>query len=168
LNPCDPDSWSKPFLHPCKKAFVDLNDFDIDFENMVNSVQKHVCSTAYCLRDKGKGLRCRFYYPYECYPKTSIKFTNVNTKDNSIKYRAEIVTARNDPRLNRFQRVQLQDWRANCDLSVVIDYHSCLEYLTKHASKPEKLSTVSSDAFYNISLNSKNEDFDSVRYVKNL
>jgi len=30
LNPCDPDSWSKPSLRPCKKAFVDLNDFDID------------------------------------------------------------------------------------------------------------------------------------------
>lgn len=76
-----------------------------------------------------------------------MNFVKVHSKDRTSKYRAEIITNRNDSRINRHQRVQLQGWRGNCDVSVVLDYNSCLEYLTKYASKPEKLSSVAKDAF---------------------
>ena len=50
--------------------------------------------------------------------------------------KAKIVTKRNDSRLNNNQQLQLQGWRANCDIQVVIDRYVCFEYLTKYAAKP--------------------------------
>ena len=149
INPIEPSLWSNPERHPCKRSFTSLSsdeNYNHDYAEMVNSVQKHTCSSMYCLRKKGNDFICRFKYPFDEFAKTHISFTKVNTKDGSEKYRAEIVTARNDPRLNR-HRVQLQGWRANCDISVVIDYHSCLEYLTK----PEKITSVVKDAFAHLS-----------------
>ena len=52
--------------------------------------------------------------------------------------------------MNRHQRLQLQGWRANCDLNIIIDYHSCIEYLTKYTSKAENLSSVVRDAFVSV------------------
>ena len=57
---------------------------------------------------------------------------------------------RNDSRVNRHQRLQLQAWRANCDISPIIDYNACLEYLAKYASKAEKISDVARDAFVSV------------------
>lgn len=57
---------------------------------------------------------------------------------------------RNNERLNNNQRLQLQGWRANCDIQVIIDYHSCLEYIAKYASKSEKMSSVAKDAFKSV------------------
>ena len=39
--------------------------------------------------------------------------------------------------MNTHQRLQLQGWRANCDIQIVIDYEACIEYLAKYASKSE-------------------------------
>lgn len=110
---------------------------------------------------------CRFKFPFECSSKTHLEISKVNSKDGTVKYRAETVTARNDPRVNRYQRVQLQGWRANRDISAVIDYNStCIEYLTKHASKPERLSSVVEDAFSYISSKVTVDNFDSVSVFK--
>ena len=170
INPTDPTLWSKSAKHPCKVPFADLkpDNIDIDYVALVNSVQKHTCSSLYCLKKKGDQLVCRFKYPFELASQTTIEFTEIHTKDGSSKYRAEIKTARNDSRLNRHQRVQLQGWRANCDISVVIDYHSCLEYLTKYASKPEKLTTVAKDAFTHVASTISNDEFDSAKVIKKL
>ena len=142
INPSHPeeDCWVKPQIHPCKQRYLhDINDalWDEDYENLLNCVQRHTkCSSAYCLKQKKDGSQyCRFDYPIDTCKETHIEFENVHTKDSSERYRAKIVTARNDTRLNRHQRLQLQGWRANCDINVVIDYHSCVEYLTKYASK---------------------------------
>ncbi len=56
--------------------------------------------------------------------------------------RAKIVTKRNDSRLNNHQRLQLQGWRANCDIQVVIDHYACVEYLIKYAAKGEPRSPM--------------------------
>ena len=40
------------------------------------------------------------------------------------------MTKRNDSRLNNHQQLQLQGWRANCDMQVVIYDYACVEYLT--------------------------------------
>ena len=65
-------------------------------------------------------------------------------------FRVGIVAERNDPRVNRHQRIQLQGWRANCDIQLVLDHHACIEYLTKYAAKAEKLLSIARDAFENV------------------
>lgn len=71
----------------------------------------------------------------------------MQSKDGTEHYKVKVVTKRNDTRLNNHQRVMLQGWRANCDIQVIIDYHSCLEYIAKYASKAEKMSSVAREAF---------------------
>lgn len=43
-------------------------------------------------------------------------------------FSVEIVAERNNPRVNRYQRMQLQGWHANCDIQLVIGHHACIEY----------------------------------------
>ncbi|CAH3032686.1 unnamed protein product [Porites lobata] len=75
------------------------------------------------------------WFPFEPCVNTKLEFEPIHTKDGSTQYKAKIITKRNDSRLNNHQRLQLQGWRANCDIQVIIDYHACVEYLAKYASK---------------------------------
>ena len=100
--------------------------------------------------DKNNNQYCRFGFPIEISQKTQLKFEKVNTKNGSEQYKPVIVLQRNDTRLNKHQRIQLQGWRANCDIQPIIDYNACLEYLTKYASKGESLSSVARDAFVSV------------------
>ena len=84
-----------------------------------------------------KDLTCRFNFPFEKSSETKLEFQEILNKDGSVRYRAKIITKRNDVHLNTHQRLQLQGWRANCDIQIVIDYEACIEYLTKYASKSE-------------------------------
>jgi len=43
-----------------------------------------------------------------------------------------------------------------------------LEYLTKYASEPEKLSSIAKNAFQNISMKVDKDNFDSVKVIKQL
>ena len=54
LNTCNPDlEWEKPSLHPCHLAYSEIDDFELDYANLVNSVQRHTkCNSGYCLRLK--------------------------------------------------------------------------------------------------------------------
>ena len=61
-----------------------------------------------------------------------------------------------DCRFNNHQQLQLQGWRANCDIQVVIDHHACVEYLTKCAAKGEPRSSVLKQAFNSIVQNVDN------------
>ena len=154
-NPCSPEEgWSKPDSHPCQTPYLSLNDKqkEEDYVNLLNSVERHtMCSTKYCLRESNQNeLSCRFKFPFENCAKTRIDFEAVNTKSGQTKYRATIVTKRNDSRLNRHQPLQLQGWRANCDIQIVVDYQACLEYLVKYTSKGEKASSVLNNAFTNV------------------
>ena len=66
------------------------------------------------------------------------------------------MTKRNDSRLNNHQQLQLQGWRANCDIQVVIDLYACVEYLSKYAAKGEPRSPVLKQAFNTIVKNVDN------------
>ncbi|XP_066921730.1 uncharacterized protein [Clytia hemisphaerica] len=159
-NPCTPEEgWVKPKVHPCKKKVEDIdeNELDDDYANLVNSVQRHTkCSTAYCLRKKNDDEQyCRFNFPFEDCNETYIEFEELNSKKYGKQYRPKIVLKRNDSRVNRHQRLQLQSWRANCDIQPIIDYNACLEYLAKYASKAEKISDVARDAFVSVVENLK-------------
>ena len=122
-----------------------------DYEDLVNLVQRHSqCSSAYCLRKKceDENLSCRFNHPKDLHEKTNLQFEEIPSKDGSLHYSVKVNTKRNDSRINNHQRMQLQGRRANCDIQVIIDYHSCLEYIAKCASKCEKLSSVAKEAFH--------------------
>ena len=128
-NPCSPnEGWSKPNSHPCQMPYLSLkeNGMEQDYVNLLNSVERHTtCSTKYCLKQNDKSeLCCRFHFPFDTCAKTRIDFEPVNTKSGQPKYKATIVTKRNDSRLNRHQPLQLQGWRANCDIQIVVDYHA--------------------------------------------
>ena len=140
-NPPDEDIWIRPEIHPCQRQFKDIPDWDADsdYVDLLNTVQRHTrCSTNYCLRKKSNEseLKCRFHFPIDHSSQTSIEFEKIHSKNtDSNHYRAKIVTKRNDSRLNNHQRLQLQGWRASCDIQVVIDHYACVEYLTKYAAK---------------------------------
>ena len=143
VNPCDPKEWVKPSQHLCKRHYFEISqdEWDKDYEDLLNSVhvQRHtLCNSVYCLKQKYDGMqKCRFDYPFAVTEQTHIEFEKVHTKDGAERYRAKVITAKNDQRKNRHQRLQLQGWRANCDINIIIDYHSCVEYLTKYPSKAE-------------------------------
>lgn len=154
-NPCTPeDGWVKPKVHPCKREINDIgiDDLAADYADLINCVQRHTkCSTAYCLRKKNDEEQyCRFNFPFEECDKTFIDFEEINSKKYGIQYRPKIILKRNDTRVNRHQRLQLQTWRANCDIQPIVDFNACLEYLAKYASKAEKISDVARDAFVSV------------------
>ena len=78
-------------------------------------------------------------------------------------YRAKIVTKRNDSRLNNHQQLQLQRWRANCDIQVVIDHYACVEYLTKYAAEGEPRSPILTLDLMDLSPYNYNFDLDKSR-----
>jgi len=156
-NPDPPSNgtWIKPSIHPCQRLHTNVQDSDSDYVDLLNTVQRHTnCSSNYCLRKKQNeaDLKCRFKFPFEPCANTKLEFEPVhrNNTSNTTQYKANIITKRNDPRLNNHQRLQLQGWRANCDIQPVIDYHACVEYLAKYASKGEPRSPAIKSAFNSI------------------
>lgn len=79
-----------------------------------------------------------------------MEYEKIHSKDGKLHYKVKVVTKRNDNRLNNHQRLQLQGWRANCDIQVTIDYHSCLEYIAKYAFEGEKMSSVAKEVFTSV------------------
>ena len=152
-NPCDPEQeWVKPSVHPSKIPYTDTFEADEDYVNLLNSVQRHTLrNSAYCLKKKDDGSQyCRFNFPFDQCQKTHLEFEKIHTKYGTEKFKVKVATARNDSRMNCHQRLQLQEWRANCDLNIIIDYHLCIEYLTKYTPKAGKLSSVVRDAFVSV------------------
>lgn len=84
---------------------------------------------------------CGLVHPYD---------EPVHHTGNTTQYKANIITKRNDPRLDNLQDLQLQGWRETCDIQVVIDYHACVEYLAKYASEGEPRSPAVKTAFNSI------------------
>ena len=146
-NPPDNEMWIRPPVHPCQKRHENILDFELDsdYSDLLNMVQRHTnCSTNYCLRNNGNSsqLKCRFHYPFQHSAKTTLQFEAVHSKGDKVHYKATVVTKRNDSRLNNHQQLQLQGWRANCDIQVVIDHYACVEYLAKYAAKGEPRSPI--------------------------
>ena len=151
-NPGNINVWVQPAKHPCRNSYeTAVVDLDSDYIDIVNSVQRYSkCNSAYSLReDKQRNQYCRFHYPFDINQETYISYTEMPNKGEKH-FKAEVVAQRNDPRVNRHQRIQLHGWRANCDIQLVIDHHACVEYLAKYAAKAEKLSSIAKDAFENV------------------
>ena len=127
-NPYPPEDnvWTKPLVHPCAKRHKSIPDSERnnDYVDLVNAVQRHShCSTKYCIRHESnkEGLCCRFIYPFDCCNETRLEFQQMHTKDKSVQYKANIVTEGNDSRSNNYQKIQLEGWRANCGIQVILD-----------------------------------------------
>ncbi|KAJ7351752.1 hypothetical protein OS493_035694 [Desmophyllum pertusum] len=169
-NPPHEDVWIRPAVHPCQKHHEGILDFELDndYADLLNMVQRHTnCSTNYCLRNKGNEseLKCRFNFPHEHCAKTRLEFEEIHSKGDKVQYKARVVTERNDSRLNNNQQLQLQGWRANCDIQVVIDHYSCVEYLTKYAAKGEPRSPMLKKTF-NYIVDSVHGNGDSHKAIK--
>ena len=128
--------WSQPEPHPCAISFPQVADINGDYSDLVNSVQRHTqCSAAYCLRKKDNQDEptCRFKYPHPEQTCSCLSFEKLT--DGSI--RTTLTTKRNDPRVNSHNRLQLQHWRANVDLQIIVDVQACARYMAKYAAKGE-------------------------------
>ena len=102
------DEWVKPKIHPCKKRLETIPEEELekDYADLANSVQRHTkCSSAYCLRNKNGQQKCRFNFPFECTDKTHVVFERKKLKSGEERYVPNIVLKRNDPRMNRHQRL---------------------------------------------------------------
>ena len=130
VNPVEPESFSKLQVHPCKIKFSDIDDFDKDYAQLVNTVERHSkCNSGYCLREDKQGNQyCRFHYPLPLQNDTFIQYDEIETRDGDPITRPTIITKRNDARVNKHQRIQLQGWRANCDIQLILDHCACIEY----------------------------------------
>ena len=151
-NPGNINEWVQPAKHPCRNSFeTAVVDLDFDYIDIVNSVQRDSkCNSAYCLRENKQGNQyCRFHYLFDINKETYISLTEMPNKGGKH-FKAEVVAQRNDLRVNRHQRIQLQGLRANCDMQLIIDHHACVEYLAKYAAKAEKLSSIAKDVFENV------------------
>ena len=169
INPIDPTDFNKCKQHPSKKKFSDaLQDIDVDYIELVNTVQRHSkCNSAYCMRkDKFGNQNCRFGYPASLCSATNITFDPVKGPNGEINYRPKIVSERNDSRVNRHHKIQLLGWRGNCDIQLIIDPYACVEYLAKYASKAEKMSAIVNSTFKTV-VNMSN-CFDSKSAVRKL
>lgn len=144
-NDIPDETWRPPNPHPCTLKLNDIptTSCDSDYQSLVNCVQRHTrCNAAYCLRRKnGKEPTCRFGYPIEQTPTTTVTFERLS--NGQVK--ATLTTSRNDPRINSHNRLMLQHWRANVDLQVIVDVNACARYMTKYIAKSEQRSKSASD-----------------------
>ncbi len=65
---------------------------------------------------------------------------------------------KNDQYINPYSQFQLQDWRANVDLKLILSIYAALQYIFKYASKAELQSEAFSDILNQILDESQPED----------
>lgn len=121
--------------------FIELFEYERPtfdtLSRVVNRVQRHACSEVYCLRRKKTrdgGLSeepvCRFYFPREMYDEARV------TRGMNPSYWM-FDGARNDTRLNGFNRTISLGWLANTDLNPCTSIDAVLNYVAKYCSKGE-------------------------------
>ena len=86
---------------------------------------------------------CRFGFPKPLQEETTLEKELVGEKKKHVE--SELLTRRNDERLNSHNRVMLENWRANVDLQVIVDEKACARYMTKYAAKGEPRSKSASE-----------------------
>ena len=149
-NPPENGNWVKPQTHPCQQKMFDV-DCSNDLVNLINTVQRHTrCSANYCLRKtNGSDLKCRFKFPKALCENTQLEFEPRTSQTNND-FKVNVITTRNDPRINNYQPLQLLGWRANCDIQLITSFYDCIEYVTKYAAKREPRSSTVKEMFCKI------------------
>ncbi|CAG8456659.1 16503_t:CDS:2 [Cetraspora pellucida] len=126
-----------PERHPCQKGSKELKD---DFQDYTE-------------------LSCRFGYSMD-----TINHTILHDDEHG---RPEVITARNDPLINPYNRLQLQGWRANIDIKPIFSTYATLQYISKYASKAEPQSATFSEILNQI-LQKSNPDTLSLSSIQKL
>jgi len=140
-----------PKQHPYQKPKNELRDNQLDYINLINKMQRHTrYSLSYCLRVKDGQQYCRFGYPKE-----NVEHTFVRDDGHG---QPELITKRNDSFINPHSRLQLQGWRANVDLKLILSIHAALQYIAKYASKAEPRSAAFSEILNQILSDSEPDD----------
>ena len=121
---------------------ITLDESDADCALVQNTVERHNHSLHYCMRKD----KCRFKYKRPLRSNTVIVFTE--RKDKRV--RAHIHAATNDGWLNRNNKTATQYWRANTDLSVLVDVGEVLDYMVSYVSKVEKPTPYGNKLLYEI------------------
>ena len=117
---------------------------------LVNSVQMHRKCTPTCLRkDKRTGKTvCRFHFPRKLQDKTVLSFEpSSQTKNGEIFYTVRMSSKRNDPLVNGYVPLFLDEWRANIDVQLVLCARACAAYIAGYIAKSEKASTEACSVF---------------------
>lgn len=131
-------AMGKGVNHACSKRVDNILDdekeSDKDYIDLINSVERHRKHSTYCIRYKHGKMECRFHFPFKERLFTDFKFTK--RKDGG--WSVEILTKRNDPLLNKHGRLQIQNFRSNVDMQIVLNWRACLEYIAKYSAKAEK------------------------------
>ncbi len=122
-----------------------------DYIKLINKLQRHTHCSSYCLRsNRQTGQQaCRFGFSKELVDQITIHDNNGHL---------ELTTARNDPLINPYDRIQLQGWRANVDLKPILITHAALQYISKYASKAEPRSLAFSEVLDKTLRNDKPND----------
>ncbi|KAH8758769.1 hypothetical protein F5882DRAFT_263196, partial [Hyaloscypha sp. PMI_1271] len=109
---------------------------------LLNRVQRHNCTTAYCLRVK-KGApadsmpECHFYAPWQLQEEPSI-----DKNKNLLHWMFS--PARNDERLNSYSRLVAMAWMANTKYRLTLKLY-VLNYIAKYCTKEEKKTATYAD-----------------------
>ncbi|XP_055328800.1 uncharacterized protein LOC129581629 [Paramacrobiotus metropolitanus] len=133
-----------PLQHPSGIRPTAVADWDTDYVNLVNKVQRHtMCKPETCLKKVKKSgpEKCRFDFPQKLLAVSTLCAT-----DGKWGYTPK----RNDPRVNRHNRGILQAWRANVDVSAITDKQAVINYVAKYASKGEPRSATYAEIFRTI------------------
>ena len=88
------------------------------------------------------------------FPKVLSSRTHFELQDKQ----PELVTRRNDSRINGHNRAQLTGWRANVDMQVCVNAEMVSKYMTKYASKSEGMSEPLKKTFEVIVEDLKDDD----------
>ena len=115
-----------------------------DFDGIANCVQRHKCRPkGYCKKKVSAGagvpaaFKCRFGYPF---PECGQTRLELNELDNGG-VKANLVTRRDDGNMNSHNRVLLQNWRANVDIQLLLDWEDAVR--TWSSMYPNKKSGAS-------------------------
>ena len=88
---------------------------------------------------------CRFKFPKPLRKETTLEISPFRKPERHTE--AEVTHKRNDPRVNSHNRFQLEGWRANVDMQVIVSPYAVGEYIVKYATKSEPQSTTLKDTF---------------------
>jgi hypothetical protein len=132
---------------------------------ILNRVQRHQCSEAYCLRkDKDTDWQCLLpvSLPWLLRDEPDL------AKPGFSKF-YRLHPCRNDPNLNCYNRVMSMAWLANTDVNPCTGSRSVLEYIAKYVSKPEKKTETYKEIMQRIlpSINSNNPILSAVSKLMN-
>ena len=146
----DPSCPPQTNPHVCNKAFSQVTDYEQDLAELIATCQRHTrCSPAYCLRTKNGKQACRFGYPKPLQEKTTLDITEGELELNS---------ARNDPLVNSYNKMQLSSWRANVDMQYCLSRRKVIEYVVKYAAKSEPRSEPLKKIYKGIVQSLKDDD----------